>query len=288
MPDFEVAEPGVYSPAQLPEDAYHADPVPEGSLSQSGAKTLLKEGGPALFAWQRANPKPRTKAMELGTAAHKLVLGAGQELHEVKENDWTTNRAKKARDDARAEGKLPLLTKDLDVAKAMAAALREHEWAQRLLTQPGRPEMSAFWQDPDYKVWRRLRWDFMPEPDPGRRPVIPDYKTAASAGPKAFAKALADFGYHHQGDWYPAGYAAMFGDRIGDYPVMAFIVQEKEPPYRVAVYQLHQDALKFGRKRNEKAMRIYRECTENDDWPGYEPGPQVLDLPYWAYRDEDY
>ena len=282
-----ITEPGVYSPTQLPEDAYHADPVPGGSLSQSGAKTLLKEGGPALFAWQRANPKPPSKAMELGSAAHQLVLGTGVELVEVKADDYYTKAAKQARDEARKAGNVPLLTKELAVVNAMAAELRKHEWAQWLLTQPGRPEMSAFWQDPDYKVWRRLRWDFMPEPDPARRPVIPDYKTAASAGPKAFAKALADFGYHHQGDWYPAGYAAMFGDRIGDYPVMAFIVQEKEPPYRVAVYQLHPDALKLGRKRNEKALAIYRECTENDDWPGYEPGPQVLDLPYWAYGEED-
>lgn len=278
-----VTEPGVY---EIDEAAYHRDPVPDGSLSQSGAKTLLKEGGPALFAWQRDHPHVPTKEMELGTAAHKLVLGAGQELHEVKADNWTTKAAKQDRDDARKAGKLPLLTKELATVRAMAEALRQHEWAQRLLTQPGRPEMSAFWQHPDYKLWRRLRWDYMPEPDPRRRPVLADYKTTVNAGPKLFAKSIADFGYHQQADWYCDGYAAMFGDRIGDYPVMAFIVQEKEPPYRVAVYELHQDALRFGRQRNEEAMRIYRECTETGDWPGYEPGPQVIDLPYWAYRED--
>lgn len=281
--EFIVTEPGVYD---IPEDLYHRDPVPGGSLSQSGAKTLLKEGGPALFAWRREHPSPSTKAQELGTAAHKLVLGVGQELHEVKEKDWTTNRAKQARDDARAEGKLPLLTKELAVVTAMAAKLREHEWAMRLLGQPGKPEMSAFWPDSAYPVYRRLRWDFMPEPHPARRPVLVDYKTTVSAGPKSFAKSIADFGYHMQADWYCAGYQAMFGAVIGDLPVMAFIGQEKEPPYRVAVYQLHPDALRKGRADNERAMEIYRDCTESGIWPGYEPDVQVIDLPYWSYRED--
>lgn len=282
MDEFTVTEPGVYV---IPEDAYHRDPVPGGSLSQSGAKTLLKEGGPALFAWQREHPRPSTKAQELGTAAHKLVLGVGQELHEVEADNW---RGKKAQDEADAErkaGKLPLLTKELAVVTAMAAELRGHEWAQRLLTQPGRPEMSAFWQDPDYEVWRRLRWDYMPEPDPRRRPVAVDYKTTADASAAEFAKSIANFGYHLQADWYSAGYLAMFGDRIGDVPAFAFICQEKEPPYRVAVYELHPSALRLARQRNQEAMRIYRECTENGDWPGYEPDPQVIDLPYWSYKE---
>lgn len=280
MPEFTVTEPGVYD---IPEDLYHRDPVEGGSLSQSGAKKLLAEGGPALFAWQREHPSPSTKAMELGTAAHREVLGTGQQVHEVKADNWRGKKANDDADDARKQGKIPLLTKELATVRAMAAELREHEWAMRLLGQAGRPEMSAFWQDPDYEVWRRLRWDYMPEPDPARRPVIPDYKTTASASPAEFAKSIANFGYHLQADWYSAGYAAMFGDRIGDLPVFAFICQEKEPPYRVAVYQLHPSALRLARQRNQEAMRIYRECTESGEWPGYEPDVQVIDLPYWSY-----
>lgn len=283
MAEMVIDTAGVYD---IPEDAYHADPVPGGSLSQSGAKTLLREGGPALFAWEREHGRKPTKEQDLGTAAHKLVLGVGQELHEVRAENWTTKAAKTARDEARASGKLPLLSREIGTVQDMAAALRSHEWAQRLLTQPGKPEMSAFWVDYVYPVWRRLRWDFMPEPDPRRRPVLVDYKTTADAGPKAFAKSVANFGYHQQADWYCTGYAAMFGAATGDAPVMAFIAQEKEPPYRVAVYQLHPDALRRGRELNERALAVYRECTETGDWPGYEPEPQVIDIPYWAYRDE--
>ena len=43
-----VDEPGVYD--GLDEAAYHADPVPGGSLSASGAKLLLPPSCPALYA----------------------------------------------------------------------------------------------------------------------------------------------------------------------------------------------------------------------------------------------
>lgn len=279
MPEYVITEPGVYD---IPEDAYHRDPVPGGSLSQSGAKTLLKEGGPALFAWQREHPKPPAKALDLGSAAHCLVLGSGPELHEVKADNWLTKAAKQDRDEARKAGKLPLLTEDLATVRAMAAALREHEWAQRLLSQPGRPEMSAFWQDADYKVWRRLRWDFMPEPHAVRHPALVDYKTTADAGPSAFAKSVANFGYHQQAEWYAQGYCEM----TGVYPAMAFICQEKEPPYRVAVYQLAESAIELGSVLNDRAVAIYAHCAETGEWPGLDPAPQFIDLPAWAYREE--
>lgn len=281
MADYVITKPGVYD---IPEDAYHADPVPGGSLSQSGAKVLLKEGGPALFAWQREHPKPPTKDMELGTAAHKLVLGTGQELAEVKADNWRGKRAADEAAEAREAGKLPLLTRELATVRAMAEALRGHEWAQRLLSQPGKPEMSAFWPDPDYGVWRRLRWDFMPEPHATRRAVLVDYKTTADAGKAAFARSIANFGYHQQADWYAQGYYEL----TGVYPAFAFVAQEKEPPYRVAVYQLKQSAISLGNDLNERAIRIYKECAETGEWPGYDPGPQEIDVPVWAYRIEEY
>jgi hypothetical protein len=289
----EITEPGVYD---IPEDAYHRDPVKGGSLSYSGAKKLLAEGGPELFAYEREHPPAPSKEMELGTAAHKLVLGVGQELHEVKAENRRGKDANKDADDARAAGKLPLLTKELETVKAMAARLREHERASQILAQPGRPEMSAFWEDPAYGIWWRCRWDHMPEPDPRYRPVVGDYKTTAKDGaaPAKFSKSVADFRYYLQAHVYTAGYAAMFADRIPAPPGYALIAQERVAPYRVAVYELHPDALLKGRRDAERAMEIYRDCLEAEAdgrpnaWPGYSPEIKVIDLPYWHYRDESY
>lgn len=281
---YVVTEPGVYD---IPEDVYHADPAEGGSLSYSGAKKLLAEGGPAVFAWEREHGGTPSQEMELGTAAHKLVLGTGQEIAEVKAKDWRSPKTRDEADNARAEGKLPLLTHQLETVKAMAARLREHEWASRLLGQGGMAEASAFWRDPEFGTWWRCRWDRMPEPDPRRRPVVADYKTCASASPKAFAKAMADYRYYLQGHVYTAGYNAVFGGRAAAPASFALIAQEKTPPYRVAVYELHPDALAKGREDARRAMAIYAECTRTGEWPGYSPGIELLDLPYWAYR-EDY
>lgn len=287
MGEFTVTEPGVYD---IPEDQYHADPVKGGSLSYSGAKKLLAEGGPELFAWEREHPPAPSKEMELGTAAHKLVLGAGQELAEIEAENWRKDATKDAAEEARKAGKLPLLTREMETVKAMAARLREHERASQLLGQPGRPEMSAFWEDPAYGIWWRCRWDHMPEPGPRYRPVIGDYKTTDKGGaaPSKFARAVADFRYYLQAHVYTAGYAAMFADRISAPPGYALIAQERTPPYRVAVYELHPDALRKGREDAERAMEIYRDCTGCGIWPGYSPEIELLDLPYWAYRNEDY
>jgi hypothetical protein len=287
-----VATEGVYD---IPEDEYHQDPVPQGSLSYSGAKKLLAEGGPALFRYERDHPPEPSKEMEAGTAAHKLVLGVGQELHEVKADNWRGGKAQDEAADARKAGRLPLLTKELAVVTAMAAELRNHERAAQLLDPArGRPEMSAFWIDPDFKLWWRCRFDLMPEPHPARRPIIADYKTCKSAAPRDFARAMADFRYYMQADRYCAGYAAVFDGRIGYYPGYALVCQERTPPYRVAVYEPHPDALRKGREDSQRAMEIYHDCLEAEAdgrahaWPGYSPEIELLDLPYWAYRTENY
>ncbi|MBO0827768.1 MAG: hypothetical protein J2P24_08300 [Streptosporangiales bacterium] len=52
--DVMITEPGVYN---LPAAVYHADPVPGGSLSQSGAKKLLPPSCPALYRYWADHPE---------------------------------------------------------------------------------------------------------------------------------------------------------------------------------------------------------------------------------------
>lgn len=285
MGEHVITEPGVYD---IDEASYRADPVKGGSLSYSGAKKLLAEGGPELYAYEREHPPAPSQEMELGTAAHREVLGTGPELVEIEAGNWRKDATKEAAAEARKAGKLPLLSKDLATVRAMAARLREHERASQLLAQPGRAEMSAFWPDPAYGIWWRCRFDHMPEPDPRYRPVIADYKTTDKGGPAPakFAKAVADFRYYLQAYVYSAAYVAMFGHAIPAPPGYALIAQERTAPYRVAVYELHPAALRKGREDAERAMEIYRDCQESGVWPGYSPEIELLDLPYWAYREE--
>jgi hypothetical protein len=277
----EITEPGVYD--GLDEAAYHADPVPGGSLSASGAKLLLPPSCPALYAWRRDHPKVSAE-FDFGTAAHKLILGVGQPICRLSYDDWRTKAAQTARDEARAQGYVPVLEPDWQRVEAMAAAIREHPVASALLDpERGKPEQSLFWQDDETGIWCRARLDWLPRRDPARRFIIADYKTAAAADPASIRKAVANYGYFMQAAWYAEGVQVLGLDPD---PAFLFIFQEKTPPYLVTVAQLDAEAVSIGRARNMLAREMWRDCTQAGVWPGYTDDIELITLPPWAARTE--
>jgi hypothetical protein len=277
-----VDEPGVYD---MPEDHYHADPVPGGSLSASGAKLLLPPSCPARYQHDRLYGEPPKKAFEHGAAAHRLILGAGPELVIVDAPDWRTKAAKEARDSARFDGHIPLLLADFSQVQAMALAIREHPLASALL-DPGRgdAEQSLFWTDAEFGIWRRARLDWLPRPRPGRRMVVPDFKTCDRADSGSVRKAVANYGYHLQAAQYTDGVTAL---GLDDDPAFVFIFQEKAPPYLVNVVQLDDDAIRAGRERMQRACEMFRDCTQTGIWPGYSDDIETISLPLWVRHVED-
>lgn len=288
----QVTEPGVYN---LPAATYHADPVPGGSLSHSGARKLLAPSCPALFQqWVSEGGRP-TATFDLGHAAHAIVLGVGAPIVVVDAEDWRTNRAKAERVEAHAAGATPLLRADYDQVRVMADALLAHPWAS-LLLQPGSglPERSLFWPDEDTGVWRRAMLDWLPF-DTGSRLIIPDYKTTVSAHPGNLSSVLYKYGYYQQAAWYLDGVRALNLSPHDD-PAFTFIFQEKTPPYLVTVVQPHPDAVRWGQVVNRKAIDVYRRCKATGQWPGYSDDKVVsVTIPSWAdyqlnagYRRGDY
>ncbi len=275
---FEVTKPGVY--LDIPDDVYHADPVPAGSLSASGAKRLVPPSCPAIFKWERDNPVFKD-TFDFGHAAHKLVLGKGLDTVVVDAEDWRTKAAQAQKAAAHAAGKVPLLTADWQRVQEMADALRRHPLASVLLDpEHGTPEASLFWEDEEAGIWRRSRLDWLPKPRNGRL-IIPDYKTAVSADPTNFAKAAMNNGYHQQDAWYRDAAKAL---DLGADPMFVFIVQEKSAPYLVTVVQLDVTAVRIGRHLNRKAIHTYAQCVRTDTWPGYADDVAHVSLPFWYER----
>lgn len=261
--------PGFYP--DIPEAEYHAD---RGSLSVSGAKTLLK--APALFKWQQDHPVHKD-AFDFGTAAHALVLGVGAAVEPIVADSWRSKAAQEQRDAARAEGRVPLLVQDWKRVQEMADALSSHRLAMRLLSE-GQPEVSAYCEDGLTGVMRRGRFDWL---GPS---ILTDYKTAASAEPNAFVRAAANFGYHMQAAWY----RDLAHDLGHPADAFAFIVQEKEAPYLVTVIELPSDLVTFGAVRNQRALERFRDCTESGIWPGYVSDDTFAtpSAPAWALRED--
>lgn len=269
---------GVYD--DIPEETYHSDPVPGGSLSSSGARLLLQPGGPAKYRWQQDNPPTTKKHFEIGSAAHQLVLGAGPELVRIDADEWRTKEIKEKVAKVRERGAIPLKPADYQLVHGMAAAIRRHPLAGALFDPAvGEPEKTFIWQDPQTGIWRRARLDWLPTPS-DRRLVIADYKTTTDASPHAVAKTIANYGYFMQDPWYRDGVTAA---GLDDDPLFVFVFQEKTAPYLINVVALDPDDVQAGRDRNERALDLYADCIATGEWPGYSSDEITpIILPRWT------
>jgi hypothetical protein len=276
-----IDQPGVYN---LPEAAYHSDPVPDGSLSSTGARKLLPPSCPALFKYERDHPRPYKKCFDLGHAAHKLVLGVGPELVGLDRPRWDTNEVKAQVADIRAAGGVPLKMDEYRQVHEMAAAIQAHPIASALFTPAaGEPERSLFWRDDETDVWCRARLDWQPHARGGRL-IVPDYKTCGSANPQRLQKAVYEYAYFVQAFWYLDGIKAL---GLGEDPAFVFCAQEKEPPYLVTVFEVDATSLELGRRQSVEARRIYAECSRTGVWPGYSTDVELISLPPWVERQMD-
>src|SRR5262245_32462306 len=102
---------GIY---QIDLDAYIRDPAPAPSLSASVANVLLtKSAFHAMHAHPRLNPdwEPEsTELTELGTIVHAILLENDRSRLVVAPfDDWRTKAAREMRDEARAQGRIPVL-----------------------------------------------------------------------------------------------------------------------------------------------------------------------------------
>ena len=104
-----MTEPGVYAIAA---EEYHQDPCPAPSLSASIANILLTQSPQhAWCAHPKLNPhyqREERETLDLGTAAHAYLLQGSTDFEVIAAPDWRTTAAKKAREAARATGKVPI------------------------------------------------------------------------------------------------------------------------------------------------------------------------------------
>jgi len=262
----------------LSAEAYHADRT---SISSSGLRALLPPGCPAQFHYDREHPTAPKKEFDLGHAAHKLVLGEGEEIVVTEWDDWRTKVAREERDEIRATGAIPLLAHEGEQVQAMAEAIRRHPIAGPLFASEGAAERSIYWTHPDTGVRLRVRPDWLVvRPD---ITLIVDLKTAADASPDGFSKSIESYSYHQQGALYIDGVQA-----VGLAPEGArflFVAQSKKPPYLVTVGELRDQDQEIGRARNERALRIYVDCLDSGQWPDW-TGPVTeipqIGMPTWA------
>ncbi len=257
------------------------------SLSASGAK-ILATRTPAEYAYHRDNP-PRPKAeFDLGHAFHRGVLSVGAELKLLEHENYNTKAAREERDQAYADGLIPLTPKQHKATEDMVDAVREHELAGALF-DTGVAEQSGVWMDQTTGILCRWRPDWMVWID-GRLYIV-DLKSTADADPVAFHKSAFRWGYHQQDPWYVEGAVHTLGVDPADVTFL-FVAVCSKPPHLVSVHYLDADAIAEGERLNARARRIWARCNETGHWPGYPLGPHRIRLPKWhnaaRFDDEEF
>ena len=259
-------EPGIYD--GIKNAAYHADPA----LGSTSLKTLATKT-PAHYQHTLNHPKT-SDAFDLGTAVHSLILEGDESGVEVWDFPaWTTKIAKESREESRAAGKIPMLTKDWKQVLAMRDSVMAHPEAGKLFTGH-RAEASVFWEEDDLTLKCR--------PDAWKPGLLVDLKTTVNADPNEFGKTAHSFGYHQSAAHYIDGGKAATGEELP----FRFVLVEKTAPYLVSVVELDFEAIDYGRQLNDRAKRIYQECVESGNWPGY-PATEPISLPNYAVYEMD-
>ncbi len=279
-------QPGIYS---IDARTYHADDlgVDQPMLSASIASILLRQSPLHAHA---AHPKlggivqEESDVFDLGTAAHGVILeGTTERVVVVEAKDWRTNAAKDAREAARAEGKTPLLSHQVDRVRLMANMVRSN--LAQFEEQPaplsnGKPEQTLVWNDGG--VWCKARLDWLHDD----LMTIDDLKTGAvSAKPDAWTKTIYGRGGDIQAAFYLRGLMHVWQKLHGDPgidPVFRWIVAENTYPFATSIVSLTPQGLAHASDQVEQAIQAWRKCLETDTWPGYPTRTCYIDPPAWS------
>lgn len=274
---------------EIPSDVYHLDPCPEPSLSSSGIHRLL-EYTPAHFAachprltqWPDA-PEDTSDAMDLGTVVHKLVLGAGMQFQVIDGyNDWRKDAAKALREEARANGLIPMLRHKFDEAERIAEYAIEG-LKKRFGGWPlGRSEVAMIWQrqTEEGPAWCRALDDHLIDD----RHTILDLKTTAlSLSDRDIEKKIA-YGLDIQAAHYLDGYETLRPEAQGR-AKFAFVFVETVPPYGVRTAYMPEHWLTLVRPALYRESATFAKCLATNTWPGWDTFAQVH-IPQW--RDKQF
>lgn len=289
MTGVDWPRPGIH--ADIDAEDYHGGGITkQPALSASIAKVLL--GRSPLHAWHKhpqLNPdwQPDERdTFDLGTAAHVLFLEGDRFAERVASfdfKDWKTKAAQTARDEARAEGFVPLLAKHWERTVAMVDAIRAQ--LPGLDIDPplfaGKPEQTLVWQE-ENGITCKARLDYLH--DDFR--AADDFKSVTtergSAKPDVWERrTFWSIGCDIEAVFHSRGVQAL----TGKWPEFRFLVAECVPPYGVSVLTLHDSALEVATKKVDLAIAKWGECLARDEWPSYSRRPAQVEAGWLQQND---
>lgn len=271
---------------RYPEDKYFADPCSLPSLSQSIACTLIQKS--EKHAWlehPRLGGVPRipTRAMDVGTICHALMLGKPlPEIEVIDVGDYKTKAAKELRNAAIAAGRIPLKTKEWEGHSSIQAAaerLRDKIRSNRIEFDPESSEVAFFWRQNGVQCRARL--------DNLQGFHVFDLKFGESANPSMIDRTIFQKGYHIQHAAYTEAVRECLPDARGR-ERFTLIFCEVVEPFCVQLVEFSESAKQLGRMQWRRAQETWLRCLETNTWNEYSrPGMcHVVDAKPWDLERE--
>lgn len=280
---MKITKPGIYRDFDV--TAYHADPAPEPSLSQSLAKVLIDYSPMHAFVQHPRLTPPQAddevekyvKAQAIGDAAHALMIGRGKDLAIGSFDSWRTKEAQAFKDAAIKEGKTLIIEEHFaqanEVLRAAQAQIDAHEESDCFKNGSG--EVALIWQEGS--LWFRCLVDWLHD---GNR-TVDDYKTTGmSVAPHVLGLRAADAGWDIQAAMIERGLDVLDPASAGRRKYR-FIAQEQDAPYALNVMLMSEHWLTMGRKKLQHAVDIWSNCMARKQWPGYPPYAVQPEYPGW-------
>lgn len=254
--------------------AYHADDL-EGSprLSRSIAVRLLQQSPlhahaahPKLGGQPIEEPEEDAQVqarLDTGSLLHLLLLGAGAQVAVIDFNDWRKDAAKAAREEARANGLLPVLAGKYYAAQETVRAIRKSLERYGIVGGAYEPEVTGLWESTG-GVASKVRMDWL-SLAAGR---ILDIKVVERINLRAFEASVERYGLDIQASVYPEAVMTAkpeLAGRVG----LEFLLVEKLPPHDAAIVPLSPALVDLGAQKWRRACGIWKRCLELDAWPGF-------------------
>ncbi|CUJ51834.1 PD-(D/E)XK nuclease-like domain-containing protein [Achromobacter xylosoxidans] len=261
-------------------EAYHRGP----GISKTGLDHMARS--PALFYalhLDPARPAEKERAGQLeGQLAHCAILEPAEfdRRYAVGPDVSRATKAWKKWEASLPAGVIAIKPDQRETALRQAESVRRLPDVAEALAA-GRPEVSAYWIDPDTGVLCRCRPDWV-HPAGESGVVLLDVKTFSDASPAEFARQIARKRYHVQDAFYSDGFGRAAGvDVLG----FVFVAVETEWPFAASAVMLDEPGRDVGRVQYRRDLDTYARCLAANDWPGYGAAIHQVSLPAWASKD---
>jgi len=241
------------------------------ALSGGLVNTLLQFSPMHAREEQQAKSQDSSNDADVGTAIHDVFLEGVDRIEAIDPakylsdsgaipKGWTNKAIRAARDQARANGKVPLLADKVQqvmgAVRALVAFVAKTEIAG--FKDDGKPEQTITWND--CGVFCKARPDWL-----SRKWHVSLKTTDGSAKPESWIRRqLSPMGYDTSLMFYERG--LKFHGLTAEPRIL---VVEQNPPYGCAVIGLAPSKREYAEQAVEEAIRTWAECEQSGIWPCY-------------------